>query len=379
MQALRWIGFALGILIVIGTWASVVTTLIVPRGLTSRASAAVERVTRGVFLALANRFESYEAKDRILVLEGPALVLALLLTWIGSFLLGYSLIMYPLVAGSFASALRESGSSMFTLGFASTPGAAPTVVQFASAFTGLIAVALQIAYLPALYSSFNRRETLVTMLQSRAGSPAWGPEILLRHHTVNMLNSLRPLYLDWEQWAADVAESHTNYPILISFRSPHALRSWLLGLLAVMDSAALYNSLCPSASPSEARLCLRMGFTCLRDLAKAVRIPYDPDPFPDDPIELTFEEFKGAVDNLQASGFPIERSTEEAWEHFRGWRVNYEAIAYALADHIVAPPGPWSGERRHLPGMAIVPQRPANRRPEDRAELARPRGQGTGW
>ena len=29
------------------------------------------------------------------------------------------------------------------------------------------------------------------------------------------------------------------------------------------------------------------------------------------------------------------------------------------------PAGPWSGERSHLPGMAIVPQRPANRQPDD--------------
>jgi hypothetical protein len=161
-------------------------------------------------------------------------------------------------------------------------------------------------------------------------------------------------------------ESHTTYTVLIWFRSPHPLRSWVVGLLAVLDSAAMYLALCPQRAPTDARLVLRMGFTCLRSIADTLLIPYDGDPFPDDPIELTYEEFVGAVHRLEEVGFPLERSPEEAWPHFQGWRVNYESIAYALADGTVAPPGPWSGGRNHLPGVAIVPQRPVNRRPEDR-------------
>jgi hypothetical protein len=121
-----------------------------------------------------------------------------------------------------------------------------------------------------------------------------------------------------------------------------------------------------------------MGYLCLREIATVAGIPFDPDPFPEDPIELQFEEFHGACDKLIESGFEIERTVEEAWPHFRGWRVNYEAVAYTLADLIVAPPGPWSGDRSHLPGMAIVPQRPANRMPDDPRGKERPRGLGVG-
>jgi hypothetical protein len=201
------------------------------------------------------------------------------------------------------------------------------------------------------------------MLQSRAGSPAWGPEILWRANQVNLKDSLPDLYLEWERWAADVMESHSTYPVLVWFRSPHPLRSWILGLLAVMDSAAIYSSIAPSTAPIEARLCLRMGFICLRTIADVMKVPYDPDPLPHDPIELTKEEFIGGVSRLAEVGVPMERTLEEAWPHFRGWRVNYEAIAYALADRVVAPPGPWSGPRQHLPGQQIIPQRPVNRRP----------------
>jgi hypothetical protein len=375
MNTIRWIGFVAGLVLVLWTGSSVIRSLIVPRGLASSLSTAVARAGRKIFVTLANRFETYEAKDKILALQAPISLLMLLFTWLILFLIGYALLLWPLIGDSFGQALLESGSSLFTLGFASTHVAAPTVVHFAAGATGLIVVALQIGYLPTLYSAFNRRETAVTLLQSRGGAPAWGPEILARHKMSDLTGDLPHLYQEWERWAADVEESHTNYPTLIWFRSPHPLRSWVLGLLSVLDAAALQLALQPTSGPIEARLCLRMGFGCFRHIADFLRISYDPDPLPSDPIELTYEEFLGGVERMAQFDFPIERSPEEAWEHFRGWRVNYESIAYAIADMVVAPPGPWSGSRHHLPGMAIVPERPPNRSPEnpqdDRPKLHR--------
>lgn len=376
----RWIGFAAGIVVVLGTAGSLVKTLILPRGLTSRLTVFVgRRIVWKTFLFVANRFDSYEAKDRLLALSGPVSLLMLLVSWLLAFFLGYALLLWPLIDNSFTEALRESGSSLFTLGITGSAAPAANAVYFLAAATGLIVVALQIAYLPTLYAAFNRRETLVTLLQSRAGSPAWGPEILVRAHVVGLMASLPDLYVEWERWSADVAESHTNYPVLVWWRSPHPLRSWILAMLALMDSAAIYNAVAPSASPIEARLALRMGFTCLRSIAEVMRIPFDPDPLPSDPIELTYEEFNGGVRRLESVGFPMERTAEEAWDHFKGWRVNYESVAYALADSVVAPPGPWSGPRRHLPGMAIVPERPPNRRPGDALLEERPKASRFGW
>ena len=374
MEIVRWLAFAAGVVIVVITNLSVVTTLIVPRGLSSQVTKAVSRTTRALFLFLAARFDDYEHKDKILVLWGPATLVFTLFTWLGMFFLGFGLILWPLLGGPLTDALRESGSSMLTLGFASTEKFWVGALDFVAAATGFIVIALQIAYLPTLYGAFNRRETLVTMLQSRAGSPAWGPEILMRHHQVAITDNLPAFYAEWEQWAADLAESHSTYPVLIGFRSPHRYRSWLVGLLAVMDAAAMQLALNPSTTPTQARLCIRMGFLALREIAAATGIPFDPDPFPDDPIELQQEEFEAAVHRLQDVGYAIERSPQEAWPHFQGWRVNYESVAYALGNAIVAPPGPWSGERDHLPGLAIIPQRPADRTPDDHRSDDAPKG-----
>jgi hypothetical protein len=364
MDAVRWLASAVGLVVVLATLNSVFRTLVVPRGLSSRLAYLIAKCIQWLYARLSKRHaDSYEARDRLLATQAPTAILAQLLIWLVLLAAGFALIMWPLGPANFFESIRQSGSSLLTLGFATTDNVPVTFVSFAAATTGLVVVALQVGYLPTLYAAFNRRETLVTRLQSRAGEPAWGPEILARHHVVGTIDNLAMLYDDWETWAADVAESHSNYRVLIWFRSPHPLRSWVVALTAVLDSAALYLALCPTTAPSEARLVLRMGFTALRDIGGGLGMAYDPDPRPDEPIELSYENFLSGVTRMQAVGFELERSPEEAWPHFRGWRVNYESLAYRLADVTDAVPAPWSGPRRGKE-MAIPVRRPINRVPE---------------
>src|SRR6202035_5932217 len=119
-------------------------------------------------------------------------------------------------------------------------------------------------------------------------------------------------------------------------------------IIAVLDAAAMQLALAPSRACSQARLCLRMGFTLLNRIATTLGWEVDLDPNPEGPIDLTFAEFERAVAMLASVGFATERSAEESWPDFRGWRVNYESVAYRLADRLTAPPAPWSGSRRHL-------------------------------
>src|SRR6202041_3821696 len=182
------------------------------------------------------------------------------------------------------SAFVDAGSSLFTLGFAEPAGTAPAVIVFLAAATGLIIVALQIAYLPTLYAAFNRRETEVALLNARGGVPSWGPELLARTHYAlgsgtSTLDTLPELYAQWERWASDVTESHVTYSPLIWYRSADPLASWVTALLAVLDSAALYLSLCPQAAPQvPARLCLRSGLMCFVQIARAMGLDVPGDP-----------------------------------------------------------------------------------------------------
>jgi len=363
MQTVRLLGAVLGGLIALGTSASVLQSLVMPGGRVGRLFRVVDKVL-DVSLRLAGRvLPHYEDRSRVLSFQAPLVLAVLLILWLSGYLLAYGLLLWPAV-GNLAAALRESGSSLLTLGFASTRASGPTAIDFVAGATGLIVVALQIAYLPALYGAFNRRETEVTLLGVRAGLPAWGPELLARSTFTITTEELPGFYRQWERWEAEVAESHSSYPILLRFRSPDPIASWLISLLAVMDSAALWSAVAPDDLPMQARLCLAMGFRCLRQLARTIGIPYEEDPRPDAGIQLSREEFDVGIARLQSVNFPMTRTPDEAWPHFQGWRVNYESIAYRLAYAIDAVPAAWSGTRPSGE-PPIAPRLVINRTPEN--------------
>jgi hypothetical protein len=350
--AVRVLAAVAGGVLVLATWGSLVGTVIVSRSVSGRLARWIDQMVISAYRLLTRRCPSYRRLDRVLSTQAAAILLAQLGTWLAGVFAGFTLLMWPFSPGGLGQAFADAGSSLFTLGFSEPPGTAPAVFVFAAAFSGLVIVTLQIAYLPTLYAAFNRRETEVALLNARAGFPSWGPELLARTHYalgsgMSTIDTLPGLYAQWERWAADVAESHTTYLPLVRFRSPRALSSWVTALLAVLDSAAIFLALSPGQAPTvPARLCLRSGFECFSRIAQVMGIPIPGEVSNGTPVSLTYEEFLDAVKRLREVDFPIERDPSEAWPDFAGWRVNYERAAYAIGASVDAVPALWSGPRR---------------------------------
>ncbi len=366
--AVRAVIAAVGALLVLSTWGSMIGTLIVPRPTSDRLTRWVDRIVNTAFRMITSRMTDHRQRDRVLAAQAAAVLLAQLAAWLGIFFVGYALVLWPFIDGGLGSAFGIASPDVF--GANEAVGTAEKILGDLAAFTGLVAVTLQIAYLPTLYAEFNRRENEVSLLNARAGVPSWGPELLARTHYAlgsgaSTIHTLPELYAAWENWAAEVAESHTTYLPLVRFRSPRPLSSWVTALLAVLDSAALYLALSPESAPVvPARLCLRGGFECLTRVAQAMGLKV-PDTDAVDPatgISLTYEEFMHAIAHMRAVDFPIERDPEQAWSDFVGWRVNYEQAAYAVAYAVDAVPAMWSGPRRGRTKQ-ISPIRPALGRP----------------
>jgi hypothetical protein len=362
-MAIRVAAGVIGALVVLITAWSVLGTLVVPRRIRSRVPRAVFLVLRSVFRFLADRSSSYEGQDRILALQAPVQLIAQVVAWLALYELGFGLLMWSVNGDGLGYAMEQAGSALCTLGYLVPRTSGAQALSPLAALAGLGTVALQIGYLPTLYAAFNRREGLITMLDSRAGVPSWGPELLARTHYglgsgVSAVGELPGLFEAWEQWSADVSESHTTYVTLIWFRSPRPLSSWVTAQLAILDAAALYLALLPEGSDLiQARLCLRGGFTCLGNVARAIGTPIPIDADPSDGISLSYDDFVEAIERLRRVDYPIERPIAEAWTDFLGWRVNYEAAAYALALATEAPPALWSGPRRRQVEQ-IAPLRP---------------------
>ena len=366
--AARTAAAVIGTLLVLTAWASIIGTVIVPRPFSSWLTRWVDRSVGGIFRLVASSISDFKRRDRALAAQAATILVAQLVAWLGIAFLGYALLLWPFDRAGITSAFTSSGSSMFTLGFEVPVSAVPAAIVFTAAATGLVIVTLQIAYLPALYAAFNRRETEVALLNARAGVPSWGPELLARTHYalgsgVSTIDTLPDLYAQWERWGADVAESHTTYLPLVRFRSPRPLSSWVTALLSVLDSAALFLVLSPKSAPVvPARLCLRSGFQCFTQIAGAMGLDVPDNPDVDGHVSLTYQEFLEGVDRMRKVDFPIERDPEEAWPDFVGWRVNYEQAAYAVAAAVDAVPAMWSGPRRGQ-YKHIAPIRPSLGRP----------------
>jgi hypothetical protein len=369
--AARYVAAAVGVLLVVTAAGSVIGTLIVPRSSGSWLTKHVDWIVDWLFVLIVAPVHDYRRRDRILAAQAASLLLAQIIAWLALFFVGFALIFWPLVHGGITTAFNLAGPGIWQIGADSALGGLQKTIVDIAALAGIITVTLQIAYLPTLYAEFNRRENGVSLLNARAGFPSWGPELLARTHYalgsgVSSIDTLPDLYASWENWAANVGESHTTYPPLTRFRSPKPLSSWVTSLLCVLDSAALMLSLNPSTAPIvPARLCLRAGFTCFGDVARAMGFDIPLEPNPDAGISITYEQFLEAIDRLDAVKFPTEREAEDAWPDFVGWRVNYEAAAYAIAYAIDAVPALWSGPRRYKDWKPIAPIRPPLGRPPD--------------
>ena len=350
--------FVIGVVIVVRALSSAVRVFVLPR-------ASNELIARLVFTGMRRLFEMvikgkpYAFRDRVLAYFAPISLLALPAVWLTLVLTGYTAIFWSLGVEPLNDALRVSGSSLLTLGFAPTSGLPEDLAAFSEAAIGLLLVALLIAYLPTMYASFARRELAVNLLEIRADSPPSAIAMLQRFHRLGRMDKLHDQLELWETWFADIAESHTSLAALAFFRSPQRDHSWVNAAGAIMDGAALYRSVVDVPKDIQADLTIRAGYLALRRIADFFRLPYDHDPGPDTPCSISEEDFGIALDELAASGVPLRPDRAQAWRDFRGWRINYDQTLLALAWITSAPPARWNGR----PWEVIEPVNPARTRP----------------
>jgi hypothetical protein len=277
---------------------------------------------------------------------GPVTLIAQLATWIALLVIGYSLMFSGIETSSVKQAVELSGSSVTTLGNAASPHLATQLLSYSEAGLGLVLLTLLISYFPTMYQAFSRRENGVSLLAVRAGFPPRATRMLIRYQHIEDVNyRLTELWRTWESWFIDVEETHSSYPILATFRSPHADQSWVNSAGVILDAASMWVSAVEHPTDPDAQLCIRAGYVSLRWIASNFGLPFDPDPVPADPISITREEFDQAYDEMAGAGINLKPDRDEAWTAFAGWRVNYDTVLLNLARFVEAPPVPWVSDR----------------------------------
>ena len=280
----------LGILIVIGVLWDTFETIVMPKTVRRRL-----RITT-FFYGIAWRGWAFVVKKmrdgprRVAVLGafGPLSLILLMAIWACLMVCGFGFIHYGAGTlngtpnqGDFGSALYFSGTTFFTLGFGDlTPvqglGRFLAVMEAGSGF-GFLAVI--ISYLPVLYQAFSKRENLIVLLDSKAGSDPSAGELLRRHVEAGTMDELVELLREWEVWSAQQLETFLSYPIMAYYRSQHDDQSWLNALTAILDTCSIIEGGFAGDHPWERRLIFQAEATfamarhVVVDLAYLLNLP----------------------------------------------------------------------------------------------------------
>lgn len=350
----QFLVFLAGLVTVVFTLFSALSTFVLPRAARSQLNRIVFGVLRRIFEIILHFARTYEQRDGIMAYYAPVGLMMLVPTWYLLISIGFAAMYWGMGVGDWFEVFQLSGSSIFTLGFATENTFLINAFEFVEAMLGLILVALLIAYLPTMYAAFSRREQIVNMHEVRAGSPPSALEMLLRFNRIHGLSKLSESWRTWEAWFADVEESHTTLPALVFFRSPRSEASWVTAAGSVLDAASLTLSAVDVPFEASAALCIRAGFLAFRRISHYfdIPLPYDPQ-YPRDPINVTREEFDAVLDQLASAGVPIKPDREQAWKDFAGWRVNYDKSLLVLCSLVMAPHAIWSSDR--APKMRLPP------------------------
>ena len=292
-------------------------------------------------------------------MQAPFGLFAQLLVWASLIWVLFAVLFWSLSASTIGGAtvgraLEQSGSSMLTLGFDAPRGVARQLTSFAAAGVGLTLLALVIAYIPTVYAAFSRREAVITKLVVRTGAPRLVLALLSSSWKLGRFDQLDEVWDGWENWFIDVGESHTTFPQLAFFRSPHPKNHWVLATEAVLDGAALFTTVCDVPRQARSELCLHAGVHALTSIADFLGIPHRP-PEPEADIKLSEQQFDEACDELRDVGVPVRDDRARSWSEFRSTRARYEPLLAVIGRMTDAPRSEWSSwsetAPRHRPPL----------------------------
>jgi hypothetical protein len=339
------VAFALGIFLLALTFWDLFQTIVVPRP-TPGWFRIGRYLIRGSWRGLRAIRDGRPGRsyDRVLGLFAPAATVALLAAWLVGLIVGYGLILFALrdelrpVPPDLGTTLYFAATSVLTLGFGDivADGAPARVVITIAAISGLGTVALVVTFLFSLYGSYQRREVRVVVLQAAAGAPPSAVALLESYARLDLVGRLPDLFHEWEEWAAEVLDSHVAYPLLGFFRSSHDNLSWISALGTVLDAASLVLTTIVGVPRGEAKLFKRMGTHLVEDIFNlGFRA--------DDAMSLDREAFDAACDRLEEAEYTLA-PRDVAWTAFEAARATYTARLAAMASYWAAPAAQWLGD-----------------------------------
>lgn len=327
-------------------------TVVLPRRVAGRfrLTAAFYRVTWAPWRWVGSRLANKKRREAYLSIYGPLSLLVLLAFWTGVVIFSFALLRWASASDVTPAGARVPSGSEIYISAISFVGIEESVPRDAwaraltvlEALSGFALLAMVIGYLPVLYQSFSRRESNITLLDARAGSPPSASELMRRFGQGDGAKALPELLRDWEHWAAELLESHVSYPVLGFFRSQHDNQSWLGSMTAILDVCAIVMAGIEGVSPFQAELTFAMARHAIVDLAKIFNVP----PCKQCRDRLSAAELARLREILANHGVRL-RDAEEAEKRLAELRRMYEPYVEGLSQRLLMDLPAWIGDNKH--------------------------------
>lgn len=343
-------GFVLIFLILLDAFETVVLPRRIQRHF--RFTAWFYRVTWSRWTRMAEHFKIPSRREGFLAYYGPFSLIQLLGYWAIGLIFGFAFVQYGLGEHvqlstnepvTFGKLLYHSGETFFTLGYGDIvpSNAIARALSVFESGMGFAFLGVVVGYLPVIYNSFAARETEISLLDARAGSPPTATEFLNRLGCCPEQSVLDGILRDWERWCADLLSSHISYPSLLFYRSQHNNQSWLATLTVMLDVTSLIITGVDGIHPEQAKLTFAMARHAAVDLAQVAKADYDPHApdriFPDGLIRLRKE--------LLVHGVRLDDG-DDVWDRLAELRILYEPYVNALSERLLFTLPPWMARER---------------------------------
>ncbi|MFL5624801.1 MAG: potassium channel family protein [Ktedonobacteraceae bacterium] len=326
-------------------------TIVLPRRVSRRFRLArlFYLVTWQLSSLIAHRIRTLTRREYFLSFYGPLSLILLLVVWAVALVLGFAMlqagfgsaIKAPENAVNFWTDFYMSGTTFFTLGLGDVTPLTPIArfITVVESGTGFGFLALVIGYLPINYQSFSRREIGISLMDAHAGSPPTAAGILRRHSQGLVMPELIEHLHAWENWSAELLESHLSYPVLMYYRSQHDHQSWLAALTAILDVTALLAIGIDDVPEQRALFTFAIACHAAIDLSQVFTLPDGVSQI----NRLPSSDFQRLKDQLRGMGIALH-GEDTAEQRLAELREKYEPYVIALARHLYMPLPGWLAE-----------------------------------
>jgi len=350
---MHWWASIGGILLILVILMDAFETVVLPRRIKRhffRMSLRFYKRSWGLWTRVAQHIKSPNRREAFLAYYGPLSLFPLLGFWALGLILGFACVQHGLgehvTLGNekitFGKVIYLSGETFFTLGYGDiTPNnAAARALAVIEAGMGFAFLGVVIGYLPVIYNSFADRETEISLLDARAGSPPSAAEFLGRLGCCPGQTVVDEIFRDWERWCAELLSSHISYPVLLFFRSQHGNQSWLGAVSVMLDVTSLVMTGVGNIHPDQAKLTFAMARHAVVDLSQVINAEYSPH----DISRLTDTDLGRLRTELMEHGLRLSATQNDgpdAAEKLEQLRILYEPYLYALSRRLLMTLPPW--------------------------------------